>query len=162
MQNEQFGAAPAKDSFTLSPTSPAEAPKPPWRPSVVGRIAFFFGPVAGALIALICLRRMENPQKSKKVMRLAVAFAVLESLVLFFIPDVLSRFVAIGAEIAFLLFFPAFLEKDFAEWQAAHPTVQPSNGWNAVGWGFLGAIAFVAIAILVSLPLALMFPRFVD
>jgi len=44
----------------------------PWRPKAAGRIAFFFGPVAGALVVAISLRRMGHEQIAKKVTLLAL------------------------------------------------------------------------------------------
>jgi len=68
-------------------------------------------------------------------MLLALGTAAVLAVILFFIPDALSRLVGFGAEIAFLLIFPVFMENDFNEWQAAHPTATPSNGWNSIGMG---------------------------
>jgi hypothetical protein len=81
-----------------------------------------------------------------------------EAAILFFIPDVLSRLVAFGAEIAFLLIFPAFMEKEFSEWQATNPSAVPSNGWNAVGWGLVGAVVFLLIVFVVFVVLAVLVP----
>jgi hypothetical protein len=64
-----------------------------------GRVAFFFGPVAGALIVAISLRRMSYERTAKKVMLLALAAAVAEAVILFFIPDALSRLVGFGSEL---------------------------------------------------------------
>jgi hypothetical protein len=105
---EKFGPVasspivPGTDSYTLGPLLPSEASKAPWRPKVAGRIAFFFGLVAGALIVAISLRRMACQRTAKKVMLLALAAAVAEAAILFFIPDALSRLVGFGSEIAFL------------------------------------------------------------
>jgi hypothetical protein len=149
---------PGKDSYTIGPPLPSETPKAPWRPKVAGRIAFFFGPVAGALIVAISLRRMGYQQTAKRVMLLALGTAAVLAVILFFIPDALSRLVGFGAEIAFLLIFPVFMENDFNEWQAAHPTATPSNGWNSIGWGFVGIAMFVVILFLVFIGLSALLP----
>jgi len=146
------------DSYTLGPPSPAETPKAPWRPKTAGRIAFFFGPFAGAQIVAISLRRMGHHQIARKVFSLALGFSVLEAIILFFIPDTLSRLVGVGAEIAFLLIFPVFMEHEFREWEASNPDVVPSSGWVAIGWGILGSIAFVLLIFVVFLVPAALIP----
>ena len=70
---------PARASYTISPPEPSETSKAPWRPKVAGRIAFFFGPVAGALIVVASLRRMGHPQSAKKVLLLALGIAAAEA-----------------------------------------------------------------------------------
>jgi preprotein translocase subunit SecG len=67
------------------------------------------------------------------------------SVIIFFIPDALARLVGFGAEIAFLLIFPVFMENEFSEWQGAHPSAMPSNGWKAIGWGLVGTAVLVLI-----------------
>jgi len=93
---------PGRDSYTIGLPLPAETSKAPWRPKVAGRIAFFFGPVAGALVVVVSLRRMGHPQSAKKVLLLALGMAAAEAVIIFFIPDALARLVGFGAEIAFL------------------------------------------------------------
>jgi len=87
-----------RDSYTLAPPLPSETSKAPWRPKVAGRSAFLFGPVAGALVVAISLRRMGYQQNAKKVVLLALGAAAAEAAILFFIPGVLSRPVGFGAE----------------------------------------------------------------
>lgn len=57
---------PGRDPYTIGPPLPSETSKAPWRPKIAGRIAFFFGPVAGALVVVISLRRMGYPQKRQE------------------------------------------------------------------------------------------------
>jgi hypothetical protein len=144
--------------YTIGPPLPAEASKAPWRPKVAGRIAFFFGPIAGALIVAISLRRMGYQQAAKKVMLLAVGAAAAEAAILFFIPESLSRLVGFGAEIAFLLVFPVFMENEFNEWQASRPSAAPSKGWNSIGWGFVGTAMFIVISLFVFFGLSALLP----
>jgi hypothetical protein len=131
---------------------------PPWRPRAAGRIAFFFGPVSGALVVAISLRRMGYEQIAKKVMLLALGVTAAEVGILLFIPEFLSRFVAFGAHVVFLLIFPILMEKEFSEWQATHPNTMPSNGWNAIGWGLVGSVLFFVIAFVVFLGLSALLP----
>ncbi|MBZ5528109.1 MAG: hypothetical protein LAN71_09450 [Acidobacteriia bacterium] len=136
------------------------ATAPPWRPKAAGHIAFFFGPVAGALVVAVSLRRMGHEQIAKKVMLLALGVTAAEVGVLLLIPEFLSRFVAFGAHVAFLLIFPVLMEKEFSEWQATHPNAMPSNGWNAIGWGLVGSVLFLVIAFLVFLGLSALLPSY--
>jgi len=131
---------------------------PPWRPKAAGRIALFFGPVAGALVVAISLRRMGYEQIAKKVMILALGVTAAEVGILLLIPEFLSRFVALGAHVVFLLIFPVLMEKEFSQWQATHPNAMPSNGWKAIGWGLVGIVLFFVIAFLVFLGLSALLP----
>jgi len=145
-------------SYTLGPTLPAEAGKPPWRPKTAGRIAFFLGPFAGALIVTMSLRRMGQPQAARKAMLFALGLATIMGVILFFVPDAVGRVVGLGVEAASLLFFPGLMEKEFIAWQAAHPASTPANGWLAIGWGLIGAPMLFVVLFLVFLPLMLLFP----
>ena len=128
--------------------------QPPWRPKVAGRIAFWFGPIAGALIVIISLRRMGHRERARKVLFLALGLATAEAVILFFVPDAIGRFVGLGAEIAFRVIFPPYMEKEFDEWEATHASVNPANGWRAVAWGLPGVILFLALIFLVLFVLA--------
>ncbi|MFL6439830.1 MAG: hypothetical protein ACJ71Q_19815 [Terriglobales bacterium] len=152
--DEQF----SRLAMNLDSPLSSQISKPPWRPKVAGRIAFFFGPIAGALVVVISLRRMGHKESTRKLLLLAIAFAAVESAILFFVPDAVSRLVGFGAEIAFILFFPVLMEKEFAEWAATHAGVSPANGWKAVGWGLVGVVLFLAVLFLVFIGLSLVLP----
>ena len=137
------------------PPLPSETPKPPWRPKAAGTIAFFFGPLAGALVVVISLRRMRHQQQAKKVMFLAVGISLIEAAIFMVIPDAVGSLVGLAGEITFLLIFPVLMQGEFLQWQAAHPDLRASNGWSAVGWGLLGAALFLVIAFLVAVLLSL-------
>jgi hypothetical protein len=149
------------DSYTLGPPLPAELLKPPFTPKAAARIAFFFGPLAGALVSAISLRRMRHPEKARKAIIGALLAMVALALVLFFTPEALTRIVGLGAEAAFYFTFERFQEREFANWQAANATVQPSNGWMAVGWGFFGLFLEVILffAVVMALILCGVHPR---
>src|SRR5579864_1745073 len=66
---------PGKDYARLGPVLPAEMLKPPFHPKVAGRIAFWFGPIAGALISVVSLRRTGHPLRAKRVLRWTIAIA---------------------------------------------------------------------------------------
>lgn len=147
-----------QNSYTLGPPLAAESTKPPWRPNTVGRVAFFLGPVAGALLVVMSLRRAGHAQAATKVIRLSLAFASIAGGILFFLPDAYARMVGLCTEILGLLFFPAAMKKEFNEWQTAHPTRTPANGWLAVGWGLLGTVMLVAFLFVLFIGLELLFP----
>jgi hypothetical protein len=47
---------------------------------------------------------------------------------------------------------------EFTEWQTAHPDLEPSNGWRALGWGLLGTLMFLVVFFAVAIPIAMIFP----
>jgi len=49
-------------------------------------------------------------------------------------------------------------EDEFEIWQTANPSILPANGWGALSWGFLGVLLFLAVILLVAIPLAFFFP----
>lgn len=142
----------------LGPPLPSDLSNPPWRPRVAGLIAFFFGPVGGALVVVTSLRRMGYHQRAGKIMLLALAAAAVVAAILFFIPETLAGLVGFGTEIAFLLFFPVLMEGEFNEWQATHPDASPSNGWRAIGWGLVGTVLYLLILVLVFFGLSALAP----
>lgn len=139
-----------KELVNLGPPLPLEAPRPPFRPGVVGRIAFFFSIVAGALVSIINLRRMGHPEKAKKVFWLTLLSTVAIATALLLMPDALGRLTGLGLEIAWYFVFPKIQMREFVQWEAAHPDVIPSSGWRALGWGFLGSALFLLIILLVG------------
>jgi len=147
-----------KDSYSIGPVLPAEMTKAPFRPKVAGRIAFFFGPVAGALISVINLRRFGYPLKAKRVFSWTLVGTGVLAVVFLLIPDVLGRVVGIAAEIAFYQVYPRLQEKEFGEWQMAHPDIEPLSGWKAIGWGFAGLLLFLVVFVAVGFPLSILFP----
>jgi FtsH-binding integral membrane protein len=150
---------PSPLAMDLGPPLPSEISKAPWRPKAAGSIAFFFGPVAGALVVAISLRRMGYQQRARKVMFLALGAAAVEAAILFCIPEVLARLVGFAAEIAFLLVFPVYMEGAFSEWQATDPSARPSSGWSAIGWGLVGTVVFLLIIFLVFVGLSPLLPE---
>jgi hypothetical protein len=132
--------------------------KAPFRPKVTGKIAFFFGPVASALVSVINLRPTGHPLKAKRVLLRTLGGAGVLAATLVVIPDVLGCAVGLGAEIAFYKIYPGLRERQFEGWQAANPDIQPLNGWKAIGWGFVGLVIFLAIISAVAFPLFLLFP----
>ena len=132
--------------------------KLPFRPKVAGKIAFFFGPIAGAMVTVVNLRRLGFPVKAMHVLRWTLLGSLLLAIIIMVIPDALGRVVGIGAEIAFYAIYPGLQSKEFDEWEVAHPGIEPRNGWTALGWGFAGLALFLAIAVGVAIVIAIVFP----
>ena len=143
------------NAYQVGPPLPAELPKSPFRPAVAGRIGFFLGPMAGAFVSAISLRRMGFPDKAQKVISIACLGATLLIGVVFFLPDAFSHIVGLAAEIGFYLVFPKIQDAEFAAWQAANTTVKPANGWKAIPWGFAGAALLLPVAVIIIYLLAL-------
>jgi hypothetical protein len=151
---------PGKDYAVIGPVLPAERLVPPFNPKVAGRIAFWFGPIAGALVSVVSLRRTGHPLRARQVLRWTIAVAAVLSFILILLPDALSRLFGLIAEITFWSVYPKLQEDEFAIWETANPGVEPSNGWKALGWGFLGLLLFLVVTMLIAIPIAVLFPGF--
>ena len=149
---------PGKDYAALGPVLPAERLVPPFSPKVAGRIAFWFGPIAGALVSVVSLRRTGHPLRARQILRLTIAVAAVLSLILILLPDGIGRLFGLVAEITFYSVYPKLQEDEFAIWETANPGVESSNGWKALGWGFLGLLLFLVITVLIAIPIAIFFP----
>ena len=140
-----------REQFLYRRPGAAETPTPPFRPGVAGRMAFFFGPIAGAFVASINLRRMGQPDKASKVRSYTFLIAVIFGIVILVIPDVLGRLLGLGGEIASYAIFPRIQDESFNEWQRTNPGIEPSSGWKAIGWGLIGLLIFMAILIVLAI-----------
>ena len=138
-------AASESETYTLGPPLRQEAPKPPFRPQVAGKIAFFFGLVSGALIAAVNLRRMGDPQKAEKVMWITILSTAVVATVLIIIPTAVGRLLGLSLEIVWYFVFPKIHDEEFRQWESTHKGIKPSNGWRALGWGLFGAVLFLVI-----------------
>jgi hypothetical protein len=85
--------------------------------------------------------------KATKVFWLTLLASLLFAVVLILVSDALGRVVGLGVEGGFYFLFPRIQDREFEEWQAAHQDTEPSSGWKALGWGALGLILFLVIAI---------------
>jgi hypothetical protein len=148
---------PGKD-YALTPVLAAEMPKPPFDPKVAGRIAFFFGPIAGALVSVVSLRRSGHPLRSGKILRWTILVASVMAVALIVLPDALGRLFGFAAEITFYSVYPRLQDEEFAQWQNANPGLLPANGWGAIGWGILGVVLFLAVILVIAIPLTTLFP----
>src|SRR6185437_15658320 len=110
------------------------------------------------LVSVVSLPRTGHPLRARQVLRWTIAVAAVMSLVLILLPNGLGRLFGFVAEITFYSVYPKLQNDEFAIWQTANPGVEPSNGWKALGWGFLGAILFFVVAILIAIPLGIFFP----
>ena len=101
---------------------------------------------------------MGHQEKAKKVLwSSALAFVPL-TIILFFIPELLSRVIGLGIEAAFCAIFPVIQGREFAEWEATHAEAVPNSGWRAIGWGLLGLLLFLVIVFPVLIILTMIFP----
>lgn len=155
---EPTSIEPGKDYASLTPVLAAEVGKPPFDPKVAGRIAFFFGPIAGALVSVISLRRAGYPLRSGQILRWTLLVSAVMAVVLVLLPDALGRLFGLAAEVTFYSVYPRLQQKEFNEWQGAHSEILPSNGWGAIGWGVLGVVLFFIVGMVVIIPVMVLFP----
>ncbi len=149
---------PGKDSLAIGPVLPAEMVKRPYRPKAVGTIAFFFGPVAGALVSVINLRRYGYPLKATRVLQWTLLATILLAAVIVVTPDPFARILGLVAEFVFYKVYSGLQQKEFEQWQTANPGVEPLSGWGAIGWGLLGLFLFFVVVVLVGAVLGYFFP----
>ena len=98
---------------------------------------------------MISLRRMGHPEQASKVFSVALFGSLGIAVVLFFVPDPFARLVGLGAEFVFYHIFKDLQKDEFAAWQAANTSIQPTNGWLGIGWGFLGLVFLLAVFLVV-------------
>jgi len=101
---------------------------------------------------------MGHQEKAKKVLWVSALAFIPIAAILFFIPEFLARFAALGIEAGCCAIFPVIQGKEFAAWEAAHAAAKPSSGWKAIGWGFAGLLLFLVLAVSVFTALAVIFP----
>jgi hypothetical protein len=94
--------------------------------------------------------------QANKVRRYTFLIAIAIVIILMLIPDALGHLVGLGMEVASFTIFPRIQDVSFAEWQGSNSGVEPSNGWKAIGWGFLGLLLFVLLAVVIGMAMALM------
>lgn len=152
-----ISATPAELSATykVGPTLPAELSAPPFRPRAIGRLTFFFGPLAGAFVSAVSLRRMGYKEKAVKVIRYTFLISIGVAIILALIPEGIGQISGLGLEIGFYVIFPKIIYREFEEWQATHPEIKPSSGWRAIGWGLLGIFLYLVVIMLIVFFLSL-------
>lgn len=142
-----------------NPLSSANVPygdTPPWKPRVAAIISGLFGPLAGALVSSANLKRLGEPRKAKQVLVYTALACIPLSVVLIRVPDEFGKIVGSIMQAAGAGIFFAVQRKEFAAWeraaQAAAAQMEPgakqpatASEWKAVGRGFLGMVALVAM-----------------
>ncbi|HEV2021110.1 MAG TPA: hypothetical protein VGQ94_01130 [Terriglobales bacterium] len=112
-----------------------------------GVIGFLFGPIAAAIVAFINLRRLGQRRKAVLTLGATGLGSVLFFVALYWIPEGAAKGVGEVVQLISIFLFP-FLQKDgFEHWEAANPGIEPSNGWKATGWGLLGLVLLLAVAV---------------
>jgi hypothetical protein len=126
--------------------------KPPWRPKVAGYVALILGPIAGALVAAASFRSMGQPRKAHQTVLYTLLLCIA-----FLIPFILGipagapikKIIVLAVEGAGYSVFPSIIRKDYVKWKACNPGVKPRNDYASIGWGVLGALMYLTIAVLI-------------
>lgn len=129
------------------PSFDSEPTKPPWKPRVAGIAALLLGPLAGAFVTYVNLRRLGQERKAKVTLAWSMAAILAIIVVLIYLPDSLTRIVGLCVEGAGAAGYPAIQRDDFALWEKNHPQMTPASGWRSLGLAFLGLVTFLALAI---------------
>ncbi|MGA8034956.1 MAG: hypothetical protein WA823_15490 [Candidatus Acidiferrales bacterium] len=129
-------------------TSVEAVAKPPWRPRVSGIGGFLCGPLAGAIIAFINLRRLNENRKANWTLALTILACLIFGVVIAEATDTFATVIGkvIGNVVSPFL-FPLLQKKAFDEWAKNHPLAESSNGWRASGWAILGLVVYFVIAV---------------
>ena len=132
----------------VSPPLPAEhSEMAPWRPRVSGIAGFLLGPLAGGIIVFINFRRLGRPRAAAWTLGLTILACALFGVLVALAPAATNSLGRLIGNIVSPFLFPALQKSAFDEWAAAHPGVEPSNGWRSTGWAILGLILYFAVAI---------------
>jgi hypothetical protein len=126
----------------------------PWRPKVAGYAGLLLGPMAGALVAAVSLRRMGQLEKAQKTVfyTLLLCMAFLIVFILGIPSDApIKKFILLAVAGAGYSVFPSVIREDYVKWRAANPAGKPRNDWAAIGWGLLGALIYFAIGSVIAL-----------
>jgi Flp pilus assembly protein TadD len=116
------------------------SPKPPWKPKVSGVIAVLFGPLAGALVALVNLKRLGEGHKGRSVLGWTIAATVPLVAALIYLPGGVSKVVGLAVQGTGAGLFPWLQKRAFERWQQANPGAAHANEWKSAGWGLLGMV----------------------
>lgn len=147
--------SPGLPAPSTAPAPLGEKPaKPPWNPRASGVAALLCGPLAGAIITHINLRRMGEKRKGVLILFLSTVGSTALLLMLFRLTD--TGATLLGKSVGYFIcpfLFPMLQRKEFEQWKAAHPETAPSGGGGTTGWALVGLLGFLAIVVaLVTLP----------
>jgi hypothetical protein len=101
---------------------------------------------------------MGHPLRAKRIFLWTLLAAAILAVVIMLTPAFLARIIGLGSELGFYLIFPGLQDREFTDRQTAHPDLEPSNGWKALGWALLGTLMFLVVFFSVAIPIALIFP----
>ena len=150
---EKSEVSPSPSSGTPAAIEQVLSPgKPPWRPKVAGYNALLLGPMAGALVAAVSLRRMGKTEKAQRVLVYS-ALLCLAFLIPFLrgIPPgaPMKKIILIAVEGAGFSVFPSLLREDYTDWRTAHLDIKQRNDYASVGWGLLGLVVYILMGVLI-------------
>ncbi len=140
----------------MSPSAPP--PTPPWTPLAATWATIFLGPLAGALVTAVNLRRLSRPDKA--LFALVTGLVSLGLLGAIWISGLgvgdrglLTYLLLSAGNIGLYLYLQ---QADFAAWVRTHPRDMPTSPWAAASWALIGfAVTMLALlALLTTLALA--------
>ncbi len=133
-------------------------PPPPWSPLAATWATIFLGPLAGALVTAVNLRRLARPDKA--LFALVTGLVSLGLLGAIWISGLgvgdrglLTYLLLSAGNIGLYLYLQ---QADFATWVRTHPRDVPVTPWAAASWALIGfAVTMLALlALLTTLALA--------
>ncbi|MGL1935588.1 MAG: hypothetical protein OCD01_11225 [Fibrobacterales bacterium] len=131
--------------------------KLPWKPWVTGFYGASFGPISAGIITYLNLKRMGHRDKGYKIFSATMIISFLIIAFLIYLPDDVPEFYGRIFQALVSVLFPMLQTSEFKLWLNEDTLGNsPRNGWSALGWGFLGMIAFIIMAYSVGYAYGLM------
>lgn len=124
----------------------------PWRPRVSGIIGALFGPVAAAIVCFVNLRRLGARRKASSVLLLSLIGSVLLGSLMYVLQETSQHVARLVGNFISPFLYPILQLSEFEAWRATNPGVRTDSGWRATGWGLVGGVVFLALALLGAAP----------
>jgi hypothetical protein len=149
----------ASEPSLTSPSLSQPGEKLPYKASVCWLIAWFFGPLAGAIVTFISLRRIGLRRQADWTLRLTILGCAL-----YFVASMKSSYFAetihgwrqVVWMVPGLLYF--ILVKGYLEeWQPSPAAAPAGAAWSLL-WGVIGLVSFAALFLIVFVGLSVAWP----
>jgi len=98
------------------------------------------GPLAGALVTYVNLKRLGQGRKGRLVFGWSIVATVPLFAALIYLPAEITKVLGVAVEGTGAALFPWLQKQPFEKWEQANPGAVHANKWKSVGWGLLGMV----------------------